>query len=236
MIQSERARPLPSPTLPPRCRFGVVHRCYSAASGESLAVKSTPKTPLRDKSDPLDLALAEQEPKLHLLASAPPCSLHVVMLHAAFEDANATHLVLVLCDGGDRFSLVSACGRLPEREAARIAAQLASALAACHRRWVMHRDVKPYNLIFDAATGALRLRDFGSAEWFGDGRAMSGLVGTPYYVAPEVVARREYGKKVDMWSAGVVLYLSPCATAPEIFEAVLRGTLRFPPRIRVHLA
>uniref|UniRef100_A0ACD5YVZ5 Uncharacterized protein n=1 Tax=Avena sativa TaxID=4498 RepID=A0ACD5YVZ5_AVESA len=220
-----------------RGRFGVVRRCYSAATGEALAVKSTPKAPLRDKADPLDLALAEQEPKLHLLASSPPCSPHVVALHAAFEDAHAVHLVIDLCDGGDLFSLVSARGRLPEREAAGIAAQIASALAACHRRGVAHRDVKPDNLLFDAATGALRLGDFGSAEWFGDGRTMSGLVGTPYYVAPEVVAGREYGEKVDVWSAGVVLYLMLSgsvpfygATAPEIFEAVLRGTLRFPPR------
>ncbi|KAM0927660.1 hypothetical protein ACQ4PT_002738 [Festuca glaucescens] len=220
-----------------RGRFGIVRRCYSAATGESLAVKSTPKAPLRDKSDPLDLALAEQEPKLHLLASAPPCSPHVVALHAAFEDAHAVHLVIDLCDGGDLFSLISARGRLPEHEAAGIAAQLASALVACHRRGVAHRDVKPDNLLFDAATGALKLGDFGSAEWFGDGRAMSGLVGTPYYVAPEVVAGREYGEKVDVWSAGVVLYLMLSgtvpfygATAPEIFEAVLRGTLCFPTR------
>ncbi|KAM0885865.1 hypothetical protein ACQ4PT_030039 [Festuca glaucescens] len=178
-----------------RGRFGIVRRCYSAATGESLAVKSTPKAPLRDKADPLDLALAEQEPKVHLLASAPPCSPHVVALHAAFEDAHAVHLVVDLCDGGDLFSLISARGRLPEREAAGIAAQLAAA------------------------------------------GAMSGLVGTPYYVAPEVVAGREYGEKVDVWSAGVVLYLMLSgtvpfygATPPEIFETVLRGTLRFPPR------
>ncbi|KAM0846785.1 hypothetical protein ACQ4PT_055439 [Festuca glaucescens] len=179
--------------------FRIVRRCYSAATGESLAVKSTPKAPLRDKADPLDLALAEQEPKVHLLASAPPCSPHVVALQAAFEDAHAVHLVVDLCDGGDLFSLISSRGRLPEREAAGIAAQLAAALAACHRRGVAHRDVKPDNLLFDAATGPLKLGDFGSAEWFGDGRAMSGLVGTPYYVAPEVVAGREYGEKVDVW-------------------------------------
>ncbi|KQK01259.1 phosphoenolpyruvate carboxylase kinase 2 [Brachypodium distachyon] len=217
-----------------RGRFGTVRRCHSAATGEAFAVKSTAKAPLLD---PLDLALAEQEPKVHLLVSSPPCSRHVVALHAAFEDAHAVHLVLDLCAGGDLLSLLSARGgRLPEREAAGLAAQLAAALAACHRRGVAHRDVKPDNLLFDAA-GALKLADFGSAEWFGDGRAMTGLVGTPYYVAPEVVAGREYGEKVDVWSAGVVLYVMLSgtvpfygATAPEIFESVLRGNLRFPPR------
>ncbi|XP_062220660.1 phosphoenolpyruvate carboxylase kinase 2-like [Phragmites australis] len=218
-----------------RGRFGTVRRCYSAATGEAFAVKSTPKTPLRE-ADPLDLALAEQEPKVHLLASAPPASRHVVSLRATFEDADAVHLVLDLCAGGDLFSLISARGPLPEPEAADLVAQLADALAGCHRRGIAHRDVKPDNVFFDA-TGVLKLGDFGSAEWFGDGRPMTGLVGTPYYVAPEVVAGREYSEKVDVWSAGVVLYMMLSGTVPfygatagEIFESVLHGNLRFPPR------
>lgn len=216
-----------------RGRFGTVRRCYAAATGEPFALKTTPKAALR--ADPLDLALAEQEPKVHHLASA--ASRHVVALHAAFEDADAVHLVLDLCAGGDLFALVSARGALPEPEAAELMAQLADALAGCHRRGVAHRDVKPDNLLFDAAGGALRLGDFGSAAWFGDGRPMTGLVGTPYYVAPEVVAGREYTEKVDVWSAGVVLYMMLSGTVPfsgatagEIFQAVLRGNLRFPPR------
>lgn len=168
-----------------RGRFGTVRRCYAAATGEPFALKTTPKAALR--ADPLDLALAEQEPKVHHLASA--ASRHVVALHAAFVDADAVHLVLDLCAGGDLFALVSARGALPE------------------------------------------------PAWFGDGRPMTGLVGTPYYVAPEVVAGREYTEKVDVWSAGVVLYMMLSGTVPfsgatagEIFQAVLRGNLRFPPR------
>ncbi|KAL5207377.1 hypothetical protein ABZP36_031812 [Zizania latifolia] len=219
-----------------RGRFGTVRRCYAVATGEAFAVKSTLKAPLRE-ADPLDLALAEQESKVHLLASASPgASPNVVALHAAFEDAAAVHLVIDLCAGGDLFSLVSARGRLPEAEAADLMVQLTAALASCHRRGVAHRDVKPDNVLFDAR-GVLKLGDFGSAEWFADGRPMTGLVGTPYYVAPEVVAGREYNEKVDVWSAGVVLYMMLSGTVPfhgataaEIFEGVLRGNLRFPPR------
>ncbi|XP_052143968.1 phosphoenolpyruvate carboxylase kinase 2-like [Oryza glaberrima] len=223
-----------------RGRFGTVRRCYAVATGEAFAVKSTPKAPLREAgaADALDLALAEQEPKVHLVASAPGpgASPHVVALHAAFEDDAAVHLVVDLCAGGDLLSLVSSRGRLPEHEAAGLTAQLASALASCHRRGVAHRDVKPDNLLFDGG-GVLKLGDFGSGGWFGDGRPMTGLVGTPYYVAPEVVAGREYGEKVDVWSAGVVLYMMLSgtlpfygATAAEVFQCVLRGNLRFPPR------
>ncbi|TVU27775.1 hypothetical protein EJB05_19276, partial [Eragrostis curvula] len=95
-----------------RGRFGTVRRCFASTTGEPFAVKSTPKAPLRE-ADPLDLALAEQEPKLHLLVSAsPPASRHLVALHAAFEDADAVHLVLDLCAGGDLFSLSVLRGNL----------------------------------------------------------------------------------------------------------------------------
>uniref|UniRef100_M8BB87 Uncharacterized protein n=1 Tax=Aegilops tauschii TaxID=37682 RepID=M8BB87_AEGTA len=209
-------------------RFGTVRRCHSNATGEALALKTTPKAPLRDA---LDLALAEQEPKLHLLASSPPCSPHLVALHAAFDDADAVHLVVDLCAGGDGDRVYLRV--LPLRGVKRfgVKGKLAPRLLDHTEFW------NPDNLLFDAATGALKLADFGSAEWFGDGRRMSGIVGTPYYVAREVVAGREYGEKVDVWSAGVVLYMTLSgsvpfygATAPEIFEAVLRGNVRFPPR------
>nr|CAD1843724.1 unnamed protein product [Ananas comosus var. bracteatus] len=107
-----------------------------------------------------------------------------------------------------------------EPEAAAVVAQIAAALAACHFRGVAHRDVKPDNILLDGAGRRARLADFGSAACFvpgeGGAGAMAGLVGTPYYVAPEVVAGMEYGEKVDVWSLGVVMYvmLTGGAAAP----------------------
>jgi len=149
------------------------------------------------------------------------------------------------------------CGApVPEPDAACVVAQLAEALACCHRRGVVHRDVKPDNVLLDLdpageAPPRVRLADFGSAAWLGSGagagegeggargRRAEGLVGTPHYVAPEVVAGGEYGEKVEVWSAGVVMYalLSGGAlpfggeTPADVFAAVLRGSLRFPPAL-----
>ncbi|KAJ1271881.1 hypothetical protein BS78_06G159700 [Paspalum vaginatum] len=229
-----------------RGRFGVVHRCASRATGERLAVKSVERSSL---ADDLDRALASLEPKLAQLAAGDGGeNPGVVRVRAVYEDGAWTHTVMDLCTGPDLLDWVRARrgAPVPEPEASRVVAQLAEALAGCHRRGVVHRDVKPDNVLLDHPAGddappRVRLADFGSAAWLGAGGAAAaeGLVGTPHYVAPEVVAGGEYGEKVDVWSAGVVMYvlLSGGAlpfggeTPADVFAAVLRGGLRFPPAL-----
>jgi len=238
-----------------RGRFGVVHRCTSRATGEAFAVKSVDRSQL---ADDLDRELAELEPKLAQLAGAGNPG--VVQTHAVYEDETWTHTVMDLCTGPDLLEWVGLRrgAPVPEPVAAAIVAQVAQALALCHRRGVAHRDVKPDNILIAGNDGEdeeeedggeaeaetaprVRLADFGSAAWVGAGglgRA-EGLVGTPHYVAPEVVGGGEYGAKADVWSAGVVMYalLSGGAlpfsgeTAAEVLAAVLRGSVRFPPRL-----
>ncbi|GAB4850893.1 Phosphoenolpyruvate carboxylase kinase 4 [Ancistrocladus abbreviatus] len=113
----------------------------------------------------------------------------------------------------------------------------------CYRNGVAHRDIKPENILVDHQSGGggdgngcgVYLCDFGSAELFKEGEWMDGVVGTPYYVAPEVLEGRKYNEKVDIWSAGVVLYVMMAGFPPfhgdtveEIFEKVVRGNVRFP--------
>lgn len=228
-----------------RGRFGVVHRCTSRATGEAFAVKSVDRSQL---ADDLDRELAELEPKLAQLAAAGNPG--VVQVHAVYEDDAWTHMVMDLCSGPDLLDWIRLRrgAPVPEPVAAAVVAQLAEALAHCHRRGVAHRDVKPDNILLDVVddgidgggTPRARLADFGSAAWVGEsGGSAEGLVGTPHYVAPEVVAGGEYGEKADVWSAGVVLYvlLSGGAlpfggeTAAEVLASVLRGSVRFPPRL-----
>ncbi|EYU19883.1 hypothetical protein ABFS82_06G078700 [Erythranthe guttata] len=214
-----------------RGRFGVVHRCYSSAADTSFACKSIHKDSL--SSDPTDRRCLDVEPKiLHLLSGCPA----ILRLHDVYEDDEYLHLVTDLCDGGDLYDRLSSGIRLPEPDAASVLNQLMVAVACCHRLGVAHRDIKPDNILFDSR-GRLKLADFGSAELFGVSE-MSGLVGTPYYVAPEVLTGGEYDEKVDVWSAGVILYIMLAGVPPfygdgpaETFEAVLRGNLRFPTKL-----
>ncbi|KAF7848819.1 hypothetical protein BT93_L1536 [Corymbia citriodora subsp. variegata] len=220
-----------------RGRFGVVRRCElldPSAAPSSFAIKSIDKSIV--SGDDLDSHCLLTE---HKVLSLLPPHPNLLRIHNAYEDSSHLHLILDLCDSPDLHRAVVSAGPLPEAEAARIIAQLMRAVAHCHRHGVIHRDIKPDNILFDSR-GLLRLADFGSAEVIGGGEpvaALRGVVGTPYYVAPEVVAGREYGEKVDVWSAGVVLYVMLAGFPPfrgesavEIFGAVLRANLRFPPR------
>ncbi|XP_057778745.1 phosphoenolpyruvate carboxylase kinase 2-like [Salvia miltiorrhiza] len=218
-----------------RGRFGVVHRCYSPISSSSFACKSIAKRAL--SSDPTDRRCLDVEPKILRLLSACP---HVLRLHAVYDNDDYLHLVTDLCDGGDLYDRLASGCRFSERDAAAVLRQLMSAVASCHRAGVAHRDIKPDNILFDSR-GRLQLADFGSAEVFGGGATppeMSGVVGTPYYVAPEVLLGGNYDEKVDVWSAGVILYMMLAGVPPfygdgpaETFEAVVRERLRFPTKI-----
>lgn len=217
-----------------RGRFGVVYRCFSPVSAQFFACKSIDKRLLSD-SDLTDRDCLDKEPKiLHLLSGNP----NILQIYRIFEDDNFLHIITDLCDSPDLFDRVSK-STFTEPEAAAVFKPLINSISHCHRLGIAHRDIKPDNVLFDS-NNKLKLADFGSADWFGanERRTMTGIVGTPYYVAPEVLAGREYNEKVDVWSAGVILYIMLAGVPPfygdspaETFQAVLRGNLRFPTRL-----
>ncbi|KAL8491033.1 hypothetical protein ACS0TY_022883 [Phlomoides rotata] len=212
-----------------RGKYGVVSRCHSAVTGECFAVKSIEKRPIQN--DAVDSQCLHNEVKLTQLVSGHP---NVVGVFDVYEDDEFLHVVLEYCGGGDLLERVSTRPAFSESEARRVMIPLMEAITHCHRNGVAHRDIKPENILFNSYN-ELKLADFGSAECFGNGGLMSGIVGTPYYVAREVLAGCEYDETVDVWSAGVILYIMLSGIPPfygesvtEIFEAVLRANLRFP--------
>ncbi|CAI7735293.1 unnamed protein product [Closterium sp. NIES-54] len=223
-----------------RGEFGVVRACMARRSGQLLACKSVEKARLCGERR------GDLEMELLCMAVLPPHP-HVVRLASVHEDARRVHLVMDLCDGGDLFDLVARAGRLPERCAAAVLAQAASAVAWCHAHGVLHLDVKPENLLLAGLSAAplladarsaeaalahvsVKLADFGQAVAVGAGGRARGLAGSSLYMAPEVVCGREYDSAADMWSVGVVLYVMLAGYVPfygpdlpHVFLAICRG-------------
>ncbi|KAF7805235.1 phosphoenolpyruvate carboxylase kinase [Senna tora] len=213
-----------------RGRFGTIFRCFHPLSNQLFACKVIDKRLLTDS---IDRQCLHNEPKYMALLSPHP---NILQIFDVFDDDHSLSIVLHLCQP---LTLLDRIINRPflETHAASIINHLLQAIAHCHRLGVAHRDIKPDNILFDSGNN-LKLADFGSAEWFGDGRSMTGVVGTPHYVAPEVLLGRDYNEKVDVWSSGVILYIMLSGTPPfygesaqDIFEAVLRANLRFPSRL-----
>ncbi|KHN35055.1 Calcium-dependent protein kinase 3 [Glycine soja] len=140
-----------------------------------------------------------------------------------------------LCGGGELFDRIIAKGHYSERAAADLCRQIVTVVHDCHTMGVMHRDLKPENFLFLSKdeNSPLKATDFGLSVFFKPGDVFKDLVGSAYYVAPEVL-RRSYGPGADIWSAGVILFILLSGVPPfwsekeqGIFDAILRGHIDF---------
>mmetsp|Transcript_22889 Transcript_22889/g.34848 ORF Transcript_22889/g.34848 Transcript_22889/m.34848 type:complete len:403 (-) Transcript_22889:68-1276(-) len=217
---------------------GSVRACIDRTTRRRHAVKSI------CKSDP-EVQLSGLAREIMLLRKMKHHS--VVRLVDVHEDAEYVHLVTDLCEGGELFDKIveksssdnddgAAC--FAEDDAARIMYQILDAVSYMHKRGVVHRDLKPENLLFKTASedSPIKIIDFGLSRKHREGLEppMSTVVGTPYYIAPEVL-KRKYDKSCDLWSVGVIAYTMLCGYPPfngannrDVHAAVRRGRYRFP--------
>lgn len=158
---------------------------------------------------------------------------NIVEFKGAYEDQHNLHLVMELCSGGELFDRITAKGNYSEREAASIGRQIVNVVHVSHFMGVMHRDLKPENFLMVSRDedSALKATDFGLSVFIEEGKVYKEVVGSAYYVAPEVL-QRNYGKELDVWSAGVMLYILLSGVPPfwaetekGIFDAILEGHL-----------
>ncbi|CAA2994677.1 serine threonine- kinase PEPKR2-like [Olea europaea subsp. europaea] len=202
-----------------RGKFGSVVYCRCKATGEDFACKILRKGE--------EIVHREVEIMQHL--SGHP---GVVTLKAVYEDAESFHLVMELCSGGRLLDQMAREGRYTDRQAANIIKELMLAIRYCHEMGVVHRDVKPENILL-TTSGQMKLADFGLALRILDGQSLTGVVGSPAYVAPEILVGN-YSEKVDIWSAGVLLHALLVGTLPfhgnsleAVFEAIKKEKLDF---------
>ncbi|KAG2303259.1 hypothetical protein Bca52824_031910 [Brassica carinata] len=201
-----------------RGEFGITHLCTDRETREALACKSISKRKLRTAVDVEDVRR------------------EVAIMSALPDHPNVNvHLVMELCEGGELFDRIVARGHYTERAAAGVARTIAEVVMMCHSNGVVHRDLKPENFLFanKKENSALKAIDFGLSVFFKPGDKFTEIVGSPYYMAPEVL-KRDYGPEVDVWSAGVIIYILLCGVPPFWAEteqgvalAILRGVIDF---------
>uniref|UniRef100_A0A803LWC4 non-specific serine/threonine protein kinase n=1 Tax=Chenopodium quinoa TaxID=63459 RepID=A0A803LWC4_CHEQI len=212
-----------------RGQFGVTYLVSHKETKLQFACKSISTRKLLNQDD-VDDVRREVQIMHHLTGHR-----NIVELKGAYEDRHSVNLVMELCAGGELFDRIIAKGHYSEREAARLFRQIVTVVYNCHSMGVMHRDLKPENFLFLSSLedSPLKATDFGLSVFFKSGNVFKDLVGSAYYVAPEVL-RRSYGAEADVWSAGVILYILLSGVPPfwgeneqGIFDAILRGILDF---------
>nr|VDD19016.1 unnamed protein product [Brassica oleracea] len=212
-----------------RGQFGVTHLCTQKATGQQFACKTIAKRKLVNKEDIEDVRREVQI--MHHMTGQP----NIVELKGAYEDKHSVHLVMELCAGGELFDRIIAKGHYSERGAASLLRTIVQIIHTCHSMGVIHRDLKPENflLLSKDENAPLKATDFGLSVFYKPGDVFKDIVGSAYYIAPEVL-KRKYGPEADIWSIGVMLYILLCGVPPfwaesenGIFNAILKGHVDF---------
>lgn len=179
---------------------GDVREAICRRTGKTVAVKSFTKEGMSVKQ----WENLKSECEIHGSVEHPS----IVRLEGLYESDAAMHIVTERLCGGDVFDRVVNAGGLQEEEAARVTAQILRALAYLHARHVVHRDIKPENIVYQE-NGKVNVKviDFGFAARLEQGHRFQRDCGTLEYIAPEVLAKRGYDEKADMWSLGCTVYV-----------------------------
>ncbi|XP_075943314.1 calcium/calmodulin-dependent protein kinase type II delta 1 chain isoform X7 [Anarhichas minor] len=210
--------------------FSVVKRCMKISTGQEYAAKiiNTKKLSARDHQK------LEREARIcRLLKHA-----NIVRLHDSISEEGFHYLVFDLVTGGELFEDIVAREYYSEADASHCIQQILEAVLHCHQMGVVHRDLKPENLLLASKLkgAAVKLADFGLAiEVQGEQQAWFGFAGTPGYLSPEVLRKDPYGKPVDMWACGVILYILLVGYPPfwdedqhRLYQQIKAGAYDFP--------
>ncbi|XP_056882710.1 calcium/calmodulin-dependent protein kinase type II delta 1 chain isoform X1 [Takifugu flavidus] len=210
--------------------FSVVRRCMKISTGQEYAAKiiNTKKLSARDHQK------LEREARICRLLKHH----NIVRLHDSISEEGSHYLVFDLVTGGELFEDIVAREYYSEADASHCIQQILEAVLHCHQMGVVHRDLKPENLLLASKLkgAAVKLADFGLAiEVQGDQQAWFGFAGTPGYLSPEVLRKDPYGKPVDMWACGVILYILLVGYPPfwdedqhRLYQQIKAGAYDFP--------
>lgn len=208
-----------------RGTFGIVYLAENRQTQIRRAIKVIPKEQ-KGLGSPLSEIINEVTLLTHL--DHP----NIVPIYESFESDSYFYIVTEHCEGGELFDFIVNRRTLTEVIAAKITHQLLSAVAYCHSQNVVHRDLKPENLLLTVKDdyNSLKVADFGTSTIFSARSTLREMLGTAYYIAPEIL-KKSYDEKCDLWSCGVILYILLSGVPPftgkndaEVMENILKGT------------
>ncbi|XP_061659035.1 peripheral plasma membrane protein CASK isoform X3 [Syngnathoides biaculeatus] len=224
--------------------FSVVRRCINRDTGQQFAVKIVDVASFTSSPGLSTEDLKREASICHMLKHA-----HIVELLETYSSDGMLYMVFEFMDGADLcFEIVKRADAgfvYSEAVASHYMRQILEALRYCHDNNVIHRDVKPHCVLLASKENSapVKLGGFGVAIQLGEsGLVAGGRVGTPHFMAPEVVKREPYGKPVDVWGCGVILFilLSGClpfyGTKDRLFEAIIKGKYKMNPRQWAHIS
>ncbi|XP_052006512.1 calcium/calmodulin-dependent protein kinase type II delta chain-like isoform X16 [Xyrauchen texanus] len=210
--------------------FSIVRRCVKKSTGQEYAAKiiNTKKLSARDHQK------LEREARICRLLKHP----NIVRLHDSISEEGFHYLVFDLVTGGELFEDIVAREYYSEADASHCINQILESVSHIHQHDIVHRDLKPENLLLASKMkgAAVKLADFGLAiEVQGDQQAWFGFAGTPGYLSPEVLRKDPYGKPVDIWACGVILYILLVGYPPfwdedqhKLYQQIKAGAYDFP--------
>lgn len=210
-----------------RGQFGTTFLVTEKGTGRKCACKAISKRKLQNAEDIEDVR--NEIRILHHLSGHE----NIVELIGAYEGNKHVYIVMELLAGGELFDRIVEKGKYSEKDAADTLRTIVRCIDYCHQLSVMHRDLKPENFVLKdrSSDSPICAIDFGLSTFYRENQVFTDLVGSPYYVAPEVL-RRRYGNASDIWSCGIILYILLSGVPPfwaqteqGIFDAILAGNL-----------
>ncbi|XP_052605838.1 serine/threonine-protein kinase 36 [Peromyscus californicus insignis] len=209
--------------------FGRVYKGRKKYSAQVVALKFIPKLGRSEK----ELRNLQREIEIMRGLWHP----NIVHMLDSFETDKEVVVVTDYAEG-ELFQILEDDGKLPEDQVQAIAAQLVSALYYLHSHRILHRDMKPQNILL-AKGGGIKLCDFGFARAMSTNTmVLTSIKGTPLYMSPELVEERPYDHTADLWSVGCILYELAVGTPPfyttsifQLVNLILKDPVRWPSSI-----
>ena len=212
--------------------FGTVRKAHRRSEKEpyqyfaikSISIKNLTQRDYNDLVKEVDIISGLDHP-------------NIIKFYETYHDKYFFHIVMELCQGKEVFDNIANHGYMPEKKVVNIIFKVLLAIAHCHSRGITHRDLKPENILFESLKpdAEIKLIDFGLSRKYAKNEKMHTILGTPYYVAPEVL-KGEYDEKCDIWSIGAMTYLMLCGDPPftgssnnEIFKKIVKTEVKFNP-------